>query len=224
MQEALESIFGPGIGLVGFVVMAIIIIPKFLTRWRGFSARKKGPVDCRERIEGQRRIHLDMNTAVKGIADHPKHGKPLDILTSDWKPIIIETVCWLLPLLLILLFVPAGHHSVRTVALVMAIPMAIVGFITLAHLHDRVIFYETGCDITVKFSSKSIDYNSLCSMTERKPMIPWMAASYILHLDDAHLVVLDGTYLKRGRQLKAILKSLDKRILTNAAQETMRRM
>ena len=221
MQEALESIFGPGVGLIGFVIMFIILWPKIRARWRGFRARQKGPVDCRERRVGLRALELPAEEAASRLSSHPEHGAPVDLMTADYPMILLETICWCLPLAGTLLFISPGQYSLRMLCLVVSIFLAFVGILNLMHLGDKVAFYRTGAVIRLKFKKLSLDYNSIVSFTERTPLIPWLAPGVILHLDDDRLVVLDGFYLTRGRRLKPLLSALPERISHSAASEKL---
>ncbi len=224
MQEALESIFGPGVGLIGFVVMAIIILPKFLVRWRGFRARQKGPVDCRPRQTGLRAIHIEPFPEAESYEAHPDHGRTMAVFSANRLVILLETIGWLLPLLAVIIFVPSGHQSLRVISLCAAIPIACIGLFSLSHLGDKLIFYQTGAVFRIKFGKSSIDYNSIYSMTERKSMIPGLASTYILHMDDEKLIALDGSILKQGHSLKPLFRSLDARVRSSASEETFREM
>ena len=217
MQKALESIFGPeAMALVGLVLMGIMIGPKFLNRWRGFRVREKGPTDCRSRITGQRTIRLKCTPEAESIEPHPDHGIALKRLHPNRINLIIEAVCWSIPLILVLLFVPTNNLSLHTAMLVMTIPLACFGLVALIHLWDSATFYKTGMTIRTGFRKKSFDYNSICEVTERKPLFFWMNSSFILHMDDEKLYVLDGSRFKKGDELQFIFRALDKRIKTNA--------
>ena len=213
--------FGPGVGLIGFAVMFIILFPKIRARWRGFRARQRGPVDCRERITGERELGIAASEAVREASEHPEYGKPLEMMSPYIVGILIESICWCIPLLLTVLFVPAGQFGLRMMCLCVSGFLALIGLFVLAHLSDRVIFYRTGVEIRLRFHREYVDYNSIVSFTERPPLIPWMASSVILHLDDDRILVLDGFYLTRGRRLKSLFAALPQRITHNAAREKM---
>lgn len=222
MQEALESIFGPGVGLLGLVFMAVMILPKFLVRWRGFHARKHGPVDCRPRQMGMRRIRGEADADLPEIEVHPEHGEAIACFEVHLKGVLFEGLMWLLPLIITLVCIPADHYSLRGLALVISVPLAFFGIAVLTHCRDRITFYRTGFVLKQRLGVQSIDYNTVIEVTERQAMIPWVAPSQILRLDDDKHLVLNGAYFMQGRRFGQFLARLSPRVQTSAAAETFR--
>lgn len=221
MQEALESLFGPGVGLIGFFVMLIIMAPKIRNYWRGFRSRQKGPADCRTRITGQRVLPLAPNISAQNLPKHPEHGEPVDLMTANIPIVLVETLIWLSPLILTLCCIPQGYYSLKTLCLVVSTIIALFGVLQFLHLFDRVAFYKTGAVIRTALKKRSIDYNAILSYTERNALIPWRPSAFILHLDDNQLLVIEGANLKNGRHLKDIFRALPARIAHNAATEKL---
>lgn len=218
MQKALESVFGPELlGIFSLVMMIIMVGPKFVTWWRGFRNRQKGPLDGRKRITGQRRIHFSQGSDVSEQPVHPDHGKPVIVFKPNLRNIFYEAALWILPLPAVYFLIPEGQHSARLMFLFIALIMAFIGFYGLLRTGDRAVFYETGMDLKLRLKHSSIDYNSICRITERKSMFFWMNSSYILHLDDDSIFVLDGSLFKNGSEFKSVFKSLDERVKHNTS-------
>ncbi|MBQ9395878.1 MAG: hypothetical protein IJU23_10255 [Proteobacteria bacterium] len=218
MQKALESIFGPELlGIFSLLLMVVMVGPKFVTWWRGFRSRQKGPTDGRRRITGQRHIRISPNPNVSELPDHPDHGKPLMVFKANLRNLFIEAALWILPLPAVYFLIPEGQHSARLMFLLITFIMACIGLFGLMRTGDRAVFYETGMELQLRFKHSSVDYNSICRITERKSMFFWMNASYILHLDDDTLIVLDGSLFKDGATFKSAFKSLDARVKHNTS-------
>ncbi|MBO4351739.1 MAG: hypothetical protein J6A01_12470 [Proteobacteria bacterium] len=224
MQKALESIFGPEIlGLVGFAVMLLIFVPKVVRHYRGVRSHKKDPANKRTPVLGLRAMTADPTESAASIDVHPDHGEALAFLRTDYKAILFESILWIVPLIAVFIAVPAGQRSLLTVLLVPTGIFAFIGLYHLIHLGDQVIFYRTGAILRHKLHKTMLDYNAICEITERKPLFPWMAPSYILHLEDDNIIDLDGTnYIDGRKQLKRLLHSLDARVIRSAADETKR--
>ncbi|MBO5752391.1 MAG: hypothetical protein J6S69_01705 [Proteobacteria bacterium] len=222
MQEALESIFGPGVGLLGLVFMAFMLLPKFLRRWRGFHARKHGPADCRPRKVGVRRILGETDTNAADVDAHPEHGKAVVVLRENPKAAIIGGLLWMSPMIAALSFIPSDAYSVRSLAIALSIPLALIGLVTFMHCRDRAIFYQTGFVFYRKFRQRSLDYNMIVSVTEQPSIIPGMTASQILQLDDNQYMVMDGVYMQQGFRLKGLFGRLPPRVKGSDAEEKLR--
>lgn len=222
MQEALESIFGPGVGLLGLLFMFVMIAPKFLRRWRGFHARKHGPVDCRPRLRGCRRIAGDADTELSETEAHPEHGEVIACLQADPKVSVIMGCLWMLPMIVSLVWIPADQYSLRGLAVSIALPMVVIGLATFLHCRDRAIFYRTGFVFYRRFRKTSLDYNMVVSVTERPSLVPLAASSQILRLDDNSFVVLDGIYMRQGFRLKGLFGRLTPRVKSSDAAEKFR--
>ncbi|GEM_PF-3178168 len=224
MQKALESFFGPEIlGLVGFAIMLLIFIPKVVRHYRGVRSYKKDPSNNRPQIFGLRAMTAEPAETAASIDPHPDHGDAIAFLHTDYKAIIFESILWIVPIIVVLATVPAGQRSLLTVLLVPTGIFAFIGLFNLIHLRDSVIFYKTGAILRHKLHKRILDYNTICEITERKPLFPWMAPSYILHLEDDKIIDLDGTnYVDGRKQLKRLLNSLDARVIRSAADETKR--
>lgn len=222
MQEALESIFGPGVGLLGLLFMAVMILPKFLVRWRGFHARKHGPVDCRPRQMGLRRIAGDVDVASVNADAHPEYGEMVASLDANPKVALISGLLWMTPMITSLLLIPSDQYSMRGLAVAVSLPMVIIGLVTWMHCCDRAVFYRTGIVFHRKFRQKSLDYNMILSVTEQSSLIPLMASSQILRLDDDKHIVLDGAYMRQGFRLKGLFGRLAPRVKGCDAEEKLR--
>lgn len=223
MQEALESIFGPGVGLLGLVFMAFMLLPKFLRRWRGFHARKHGPADCRPRKVGLRRILGDTDANAADVDAHPEHGEAVVVLKANPKAALISGSLWMVPMMAALIFIPADAYSIRSLAIAISIPLALIGLVTLMHCRDRAIFYRTGFVFYRKFRQKSLDYNMIVSVTEQPSIIPGMTANQILQLDDNHYILMNGAYMQQGFRLKGLFGRLPPRVKGSDAEEKLRK-
>ncbi|MBQ1926241.1 MAG: hypothetical protein II180_09000 [Proteobacteria bacterium] len=222
MQEVLNSLFGPATGLIGMALLVIMLLPKFVVRWRGRNARKRTPVQERLKPKGLRALEMEPWASCKDIAAHETHGETFAALKGlVFRPLIELIVC-VAPLVLVILFVPAGQFSLRVILFVVTIPLALMGLLSLKHLGDSVVFYKTGFCGRIGMKRVDHDYNEIIEVTERKAMIPGLASSYILHLDDGHVMDVNGGYFADGRRLKRIFGSLGTRVVVNASEEKMR--
>lgn len=225
MQKALESFFGPELlGLLGLGFMLIMFVPKLIRHWRGKQSHKKDPNNERARILGLRSIQAETQDSAAQAAAHSEHGEAVAILRADIKTILLTFLLWELPIVVILLAVPSSQQSLFTILMVPAVLFACIGVLHLMHLADRATFYRTGVIIRDRLNSQTIDYNAICKVTMRKPLFAWMAPSYILHLEDDKIAVLDGTNYVQGKsQLKLLLDSLGERVIRSAADEASRK-
>ncbi|MBR4986187.1 MAG: hypothetical protein IKY83_10680 [Proteobacteria bacterium] len=222
MQEVLNSLFGPATGLIGMALLVIMLLPKIVVRVRGRRARRRSPSQSRPKQLGLRRMALEAQSGVEGIGAHADHGEALAVLRGSRIRPIVELFLCVVPLIAVLMLVPEGRFSLRMILLVVTVPLALMGLLSLRHLWDRVVFYRTGFVGRLSLKNVSHDYNEICEVTERKGMIPNTASSYILHLDDGSVMELDGGYLEDGRRLKRFWGSLDARVVVNASEEKLR--
>ena len=223
MQSALESLFGPAAGLIGLAVMAIMLVPKFIVRWRGFRQRKRESGERRSTVAlGSRAVLLCAQSSVRGISDHPTHGEPIAHFTCARAVIIVTACICLLPLIAVLLFSPSGQLNLKIILLIITIPIGLIGLFSCAHLGDTLTFYKTGVTGKLGFKRIDLDYNSIVSYVERSALIPFRPPSIIARLDDDQLLVFDGNHFKDGSKIRGIFSNLDKRVIRCAADEQKR--
>lgn len=223
MQSALESLFGPAAGLIGLAVMAIMLVPKFVVRWRGFRQRKRESSERRTTVAlGSRVVLLNAQSSVRGLSDHPTHGEPIAHFACA-RAVIIATACvCLLPLLAVFLFSPSGQLNLRIILLIITIPIGIAGLFSCIHLGDSLTFYKSGVVGKLGMKRIDLDYNSIVSYVERSALIPFRPPSIIARLEDDQLIVFDGNHFADGAKIRKIFSNLDKRVIRCAADEQKR--
>ena len=222
MQEVLNSLFGPATGLIGMALLVIMLLPKFVVRWRGRQARKQNPSQSCPKPKGLRALEMEAFSGSASVASDAVHGEALAVLRGLKMRPLLDLILYVGPLVLVLLFVPEGHFSLRMMLLVVTIPVALMGVAGLRHLGDAITFYRTGVCGRLGMKRVDIDYNEIIEVTERKSMFAFFAPSYILHLDNGDVLEFNGGYFEDGRRLKRILGSLGTRIVVNASEEKMR--
>lgn len=222
MQEVLNSLFGPATGLIGMALLVIMLLPKFVVRWRGRQARKQNPSQSRPKPKGLRALEMDALSGSESVSADAAHGEALAVLRGLRMRPLIDLILYVCPLVLVLLFVPEGHFSLRMMLLIVTIPVALMGLSGLRHVGDAITFYKTGVCGRLGLKRVDIDYNEIIEVTERKSMVAFLAPSYILHLDDGRVLEFNGGYFEDGRRLKRIFGSLGARIVVNASEEKLR--
>lgn len=222
MQEALKSIFGPAAGLFGILFFLIVLMPKFVVRWRGFKARRIEKRSAPERDLGSRSLNMDACPDVAGMDPHVVHGVAIASFSCCALAVLLESACWILPCVAIFYLVPDDIYSRKLALSCIAVFLGIVGILTLRHLGDHVTFYRTGCTGQLKGKRFNVDYNAIVSYTKRRSLIPGLSESIIVHLNDGELIVFESMYLKSGRKLSAIFSHLGERIIHNASEEKKR--
>lgn len=226
MQDALESLFGPGVGLLGFAVMIFLFAPKVMA-WRKKRRTKKQEAQeaQQQRDLGMRAMRMAPSQRVTTSLPHPVHGEAIDTIGPDKKSVFLASISWICPCILALWIVPQGEVSLRAAVTIGSVFLVFIGAMTLLHIHDHIQFYRTGMIGTIRGKSFTMDYNTICDVTRRPALLPWMAPTYLLHLDNNQLMAIDVSYLSCSHdRIDQLLKTLAPRVIANAAQETMRRL
>lgn len=223
MQSALESLFGPAAGLIGLAVMAIMLVPKFVVRWRGFRQRKRESSERRANVaQGSRVVLLSAQSSARGLSDHPTHGEPIARFSSARAVVIATASLCMLPFIAVLLFSPSGQLNLRIILLIITIPIGFMGLFSCTHLGDTLTFYKSGVVGKLGLKRIDLDYNSIVSYVERSALIPFRPPSMIARLDDDQLIVFDGNHFIAGEKIRDIFTHLDKRVIRCAADEQKR--
>ena len=222
-NEILSDFFGPGVGLVGFAVMLVLFLPKLLRYLKSRRAKRDAKASQKPKPMGMRSIQATPSDRAANIIDHPDHGEAVENYCNDKISIILQAVSWILPLVIVLLFVPSNYRSIFAILLAATVPMALIGILSFKHLGDHITFYRTG--MTGKLNGKhiSIDYNAICETTERPALLPWMAPTYLIHLDDNQILSIDeSSYKCKRKQTRKLIASLSPRVISSVAEENMR--
>ncbi|MBQ1890198.1 MAG: hypothetical protein II160_05805 [Selenomonas sp.] len=223
-QEALSDLFGPGVGLVGFAVMLALFLPKLVKWMRSRRAKREAREAQKPKPMGMRSMQIEPSAAAESIPDHPDHGQALECFKPDRVAILLQILCWILPLAAVLIFVSPGHRSLFAIMLAASIPLALIGLFGLSHLNDHITFYRTGMTGKINGKPLSVDYNAICETNKRSALLPWMAPTYLLHLDDNQIVTIDATAYRCSKKRPAqLMAALAPRIISSAAEETMRK-
>ena len=222
-QEALSDLFGPGVGLVGFAVMIVLFLPKFIRWRRSRRAKREAQAAQKPKPMGMRSMQMDPSECAKTMMDHPDHGQAIEYFSADKLAILLQVLCWILPLVAVVIFVSPSHRSLFAVMLIATIPLALIGLFGLKRLTNHITFYRTGMAGKIAGKPISIDYNAICETHKRSALLPWMAPAYLLHLDDNQIVTIDATEYRCDKKRPAqLISSLSPRIISSAAEETMR--
>ena len=222
-QEALSDLFGPGVGLVGFAVMIVLFLPKFIRWRRSRRAKREAKAAQKPKPMGMRSMQMAPTEAAKKLFDHPNHGEAIEYFAADKPAILLQVVCWILPLIGVVIFVSPSHRGLFAVTLIVTIPLALIGLFGLKRLTNHITFYRTGMTGKIGGKSISIDYNAICETRKRAAILPWMAPTYLLHLDDNQIVTIDATEYQCDKKRPAqLMASLSPRIISSAAEEMVR--
>ena len=173
-QEALSDLFGPGVGLVGFAVMLALFLPKLVKWMRSRRAKREAREAQKPKPMGMRSMQIEPSAAAESIPDHPDHGQALECFKPDRVAILLQILCWILPLAAVLIFVSPGHRSLFAIMLPASIPLALIGLFGLSHLNDHITFYryteEEGDEVVLEdlesaeeLSLVAEAYEDLCS-------------------------------------------------------------
>ena len=228
MNNMLENIFGSSAaGLIGFGLMIVMFMPKVI-KWYKDRRVKKKEAAAHNSGYGARYLKYVPESASRhaatGLQDHPEFGEALVVLKSDVKTIIGLTVVWCLPLILVLLLVPP-RETIFGVLFIITVFFAVIGLYHLFHLGDKVVFYKTGLVGSFNGTKMSVDYNSIYDYFERPALLPWMAPTQVMRLEDKRLLVLDGRYFKCHKRVPGLLMAaLSERVISSQTQEILNRM
>lgn len=219
MNGIFEQLFGSAAaGLIGFGLMIVMFMPKVFKWYKDRRAKKK---DSSEKPLGygaryiKHELSFNKNEESKA-SEHPDFGESVAELRPDKRSIVILVIVWLLPLLFVLYLILTSDKNYG-VLLIIAMLIAFWGLSYLFRFRDRLVFYRTGFAGHLNGLKIAVDYNAIFEYHERPAMIPWMAPTYLLRLEDNTLVVIDGTFFEYGKSLpKKILKGLSARISSQA--------
>lgn len=212
MQDALESIFGPAAGLIGFAVLIVLFLPKVIVWWRGVRARRREAHSThRPRILGCRSLHLPVSPEAVSVPVHPTYGEAIMRLECAKLHIFGMFFLSCLPIGIASL-IPEGHYSLRLLFLLIGIPLVLLGIYSLLNLGNHVIFYRTGMEARLAWRRFGADYNTIVSFRQHH-------SSMLLRLDDDRLITLNGIHYRDGVQrIKSAFDHLGERTMMNAAE------
>ena len=220
MKDALESLFGPGVGLIGFAIMVAMILPKFIVRWRGFRARQRGAEihvadnQLEERELGWKDTRIT-------LAANDRFGEACAELRSRSRYLFIYGLLWIVPLLLN--FLMPLSWSFRPAFFVCTIPCACFGLWQLRHVFDHTVFYRTGFIQKIGFKYREIDYNAVVGYRKRASIFPDRPSTYIFLIEDESPVIFEGNaYFEGGKIVASVIKHLAPRKIRNAATEVLK--
>ena len=220
MKDALESLFGPGVGLIGFAIMVAMILPKFIVRWRGFRARQRG-ADIHVADNKLEERELDWKENGLSLAASDRFGEACAELRSRSRYLFLCGLLWIVPLLLNLLM-PLSW-AFRPAFFVCTIPCACMGLWQLRHVFDHTVFYRTGFVQQIGFRYREIDYNAVVGYRKRASVFPDRPSTYIFLIEDESPVVFEGNaYFDGGKIVASVIKNLAPRKIKNAATEVLK--
>ena len=177
MPSILESLFGgPVAGLVGFLLMLVMFMPKVIKWYKGRRAKKNETIE-KPKTYGARYIKKEKITIDEKYLDmdmHPDHGEVIDCLEADRKTIVIQLLCWFLPLILVFCL-PVSNYGLFGILMIGGVFLACLGLNNIFHLNDKIFFYRTGMVCHLGGAKTSIDYNAIYEYHERPALIPGMA-------------------------------------------------
>lgn len=220
MGDWLQSMFGPYLGLGSAFVFAVIIFPKVVTKWRNYKAKKAEAVHP---ARGVRRLSFDSNMLGKDdkIDAHPEHGRALLRLNPNYKTILLLSAAWIGPFIFNVSF-PFENLNLRSALLILTLPLALYGLLTLVTIFNRLTFYETGFVFRRLSRRDDIDYNAIFHISRRKAILPFLKATYIFTLNDGRPISIDSSLLASGSKLiPRFIKGLEPRTIINAAHEKL---
>lgn len=219
MMEVLESFFGPGVGLIGFAVMVAMILPKFIVRWRGFRARRRGSDSHIDTRLDERELTLDGEKPT--LEPHARFGEARLDLQGRSRFLFVCGFLWIVPLLFALLM-PASW-DIRNPTLICAVPLACLGLWRLRHVFDHTVFYRTGFVQQIGFKCREIDYNAVVGYRKRASVFPDHASTYIFLIEDESPIIFDGNaYFDGGKKVASVIKGLAPRKIKNSATEVLK--
>jgi len=221
MSDALRSIFGDWIGLIGLAVMFVILAPKMLTRWRGFRQRKRGEdSEIVNALRGTRALSYQGTKPT--IKAHDEFGAACAIMNSRRLYILICSIAWIAPF--IINYSIPKEFGIRFALFYLTIPLLIIGLFRLFHIIDKAIFYEKGFVIRYGLSRRSIDYNAVIDIQRRASMINAATTNYIFHIENESPVdFICANYSDKARTVARVIKGLEPRKTRSAAIELARK-
>lgn len=216
MMNVWESLFGPGVGLIGFAVMVVMIVPKFIVRWRGFRARRRGAeIHVAENQLEDR--ELTWPDKITSLEPHARFGEACAELRTKSRYVFVCALLWILPLLLNLL-IPITW-SMRTPAFICTVPFACLGLWKMRHVFDHTVFYRTGFVQHLGFRYREIDYNAVVGYRKRASFFAEHPPTYIFLIEDESPAIFDGnTYVDGGKMIDGVLRGLAPRQIKKRIQ------
>ena len=177
MEEALQSIFGPWVSLIGFGVMILMFAPKVVAWWKRKKAHATSKDDV-PNVELETRV-LSCGGEKPALPAHPRFGEAAASLRPRRKIIAAQSAAWFLPLIVNLLLPPSVE--MRAPLLLLTLPLVFVGIWGMRHLCDSAVFYRTGFTVHEFLSTREIDYNAVTSVRKRTDM-NGLASAFILRI------------------------------------------
>ncbi len=217
MMDALQSTFGPWVGLAGFAVLMITFLPKVVVWYRGFRSRRRGS-DCH--IDERRLIDRELTypDAAPDLVAHAKFGASCAALMPRRKYILLCSLGWLVPLALNLLM--PTSWALRLPLFLMTVPIAAIGVWRLRHVLDKTVFYKTGFVHRIGFSKREIDYNAVIGFRKRQSSLTMTTSSYVFLIEDESPVAfMCADYFDGSRKVARVIKGLAPRMLRSVAEE-----
>ncbi len=221
MSDALRSIFGDWIGIVGLSVMLLILAPKMLTRWRGFQQRKRGEdIEIVNALRGKRAlVYQDEKPALHA---HEEFGTACAVIYARRFYIILSSLIWFAPFVINYLF--PKDLEIRSALFFLTTPLLFFGFLKVIHIIDKTIFYETGFVVRYGLSRRSIDYNSVTNIQRRSSWIDASTTNYIFQIENESPVdFICSHYADKARTVSKVIKGLAPRKTRSAALELSRK-
>ena len=219
MNGIFERLFGSSVaGLIGFGLMIVMFLPKIISWYKARRAKKKENTE-KPHGYGARFLKHEMNVlgAEKSSAsEHPEFGEAVAELKSDKAAIITFVAVFFIPMIAALSLILSSDRNYG-ILLIIAIFIACWGMRYLLCLRDHIVFYRTGFAGYLNGLKVAVDYNAIFEHHERSALLPWMAPTYLMRLEDNRLIVIDGTFFKLGKSLpKKLLNHLSPRVSSQA--------
>lgn len=217
MQSAMESMFGPWLGIAGFAMMVMMFAPKVIVWYRGYRLRRRG---ADAYVQASKLVPRELSYSEGGTAQaaHERFGEACVQLAVRRRYVALTSLLWMLPFMLN--YVMPQTWDMRLVLFVVTIPFAFAGLWRIRHIFDKTIFYKTGFVHQIGFARREIDYNAVINFRKRQSSMTLTTSSYIFIVEDEPPVAFDcAEYVEGSRTVARVIKGLAPRALRSAAQE-----